>query len=223
MGLTAHELYPIRIRLVKVVGKVTWVTVAYIPIVRTLQERAASERGSQRRSGVLQRVLYLTFCIAIAASHIGVSINLNGVTVPHFPRILLHLCDQLEEREVLCLRAGSCFNPCSNCDVKALHMSSPVALAAQDRDVVASLERQFEAYSLCNNTRLRRRRLFLQNIDSSTGFVPALVRMAGLSTAPYLLYPMVGFDFLHVRSCAEFNACPSLYHLDALCCCKTGL
>jgi len=36
---SAHKLYPIRVRLVNdVSGKIEWVTVAYVPIVRKLQE-----------------------------------------------------------------------------------------------------------------------------------------------------------------------------------------
>lgn len=44
-------------------------------------------------------------------------------------------------------------------------------------------------------------------MDSLTGFVPALAAMDGLSTSPYLVYKMVGFDALHVRT---DRVCPVL-------------
>ena len=47
---SAHKLYPVRVRLVKdVSGTIEWVTVAYVPIVRKLQEPGADERARIRR------------------------------------------------------------------------------------------------------------------------------------------------------------------------------
>lgn len=97
------------------------------------------------------------------------------------------------------MRAGRCLNPCSTCDVKALQMSSPAALNAQERGVVASLQRQLEAFSLLRSGCRRKRRLLLENIDSSTGYAPSLAGMVRLSTAPYVVYRIVGFDLLNVR------------------------
>jgi len=113
--LAAHKLYPVRVRLVNIeAGDVEWFTVAYIPIVRTLKEASAAKRGKQRRCGVLQRVLYMAFRTAIQASHAGVQIDGGACgKVLAFLRILLYVCDQPEERVVLCLETGSCHRPCS--------------------------------------------------------------------------------------------------------------
>lgn len=56
--LIAHKLYPVRVRVVNDLSKeIRWMTVAYIPLVRTHVESNAKERSRLRRCGVLQRVL----------------------------------------------------------------------------------------------------------------------------------------------------------------------
>lgn len=173
-------------------------TVAYVPVVKTLQETAADERGRLRRCGIMQRVLYLAFREAFSASHCGFLLpSLTELRL--FPRILLYICDQPEERLVLCLKGGKCRRPCSQCDVKVEVCGAPVALDARARDVVASLERHLETAGYRRRALHRQRRLTLEAMDSGNSFVPALAGMAGLSTSPYLLYRMVGFDVLHVR------------------------
>lgn len=68
----AHKLYPVRIKVVNDVSEeVTWMTVAYIPIVRKQTETAADDSSHLRRCGTLQRVLYACMRRAIAASHVG--------------------------------------------------------------------------------------------------------------------------------------------------------
>lgn len=92
----AHKLYAVRLRLVySVSGEVKWVTVAYVPVVRTLKEPAGKERARHRRAAVLQRVLYLVLRSTIAASHVGVSIwdRRNKRNVVAFPRLLAYLAD----------------------------------------------------------------------------------------------------------------------------------
>lgn len=168
---------------------------AYVPVVKTLQETAAAERGRLRRCGIMQRVLYLAFREAASASHCGFLMpSLTGLRL--FPRLLLYICDQPEERLVLCLKGGKCKRPCSQCDVKVEICGAPVALDARARAVVASLERHLESAGYRRRASNRQRRLTLEAMDS---FVPALAGMAGLSSAPYLFYRMVGFDVLHVR------------------------
>lgn len=178
-------------------------TVAYIPLVRTHVESNAKERSRLRRCGVLQRVLYACMRTAIAASHFGAEVTVGGRKLLAFPRLLLYVCDQLEERAILCLKTGMCQRPCSQCDVKQDVIGSIEALDANQRDVVEMLERQMEASGHRQHNRERERRETLEALDSLTGFVPALAAMAGLSTSPYLLYKMIGFDALHVRSYAE--------------------
>lgn len=78
-------------------------------------------------------------------------------------------------------------------------MSVPEVLNAQGREVGAGLYRQLEACELRQHGRDLSRRLYLEVQDSSNGFVPALSAMAELSSTPYLLYSIMGFDILHVR------------------------
>lgn len=79
---TAHKWYPVRIRIVNDVWKeITWMTVAYIPIVRKQTETAADDRSRLRRFGILQRVLYTCMRAAIAASHVGAEVRMGDRTM----------------------------------------------------------------------------------------------------------------------------------------------
>lgn len=44
------------------------------------------------------------------------------------------------------------------------------------------------------------RRVHLEASTSAQSALPALAGFAGLSTPPFLLYKMIGFDILHVRA-----------------------
>jgi len=196
----AHKLYPLRVRVVNVItGDVDWEPVAYIPIVRKQKEPSSDVRARARRNAILQRVLYLAFRTAIAASRIGVKVEMHGRTLVAFPRVLLYLGDQPEEKAVLCLKGGTCKFPCSCCLVAAEVAGSPAALEAADRCAVEGLRHQIEAETLerrrCNPERLAE----LEALGSAHSRVPALAAMFGLSTDPFLLYRIVGFDTLHVR------------------------
>lgn len=179
-------------------GDIHWMTVAYIPLVRIQVEKAAKERSRLRRCGIPQRVLYVCMRTAMAASRFDAELRVNGRQLMAFPRDLLYECDQPEERAVLCLMAGQCQRPCSLCDVQVDVAGASEALNAADRDVVETLERQLEASGQRQHGRQQARREDLEAVDSLTGFVPALAAMESLSTSPYLLYKMIGFDALHV-------------------------
>jgi len=196
----AHKLYPIRVRLVNDLSScVEWATVAYVPIVRKLQEPGADERARIRRCGILQRVIYAAFTQVIGRSHIGFRVKVNGQRARAFPRVLLYLCDQPEERAVLGLKGGQCAHPCTSCMAKIEVLGAPEAVGAERRDVINTVNNQVEAYEHTRRQRRRQRRLALGAFDSTSGGVPALAGMAGLGTAPLLLYNMIGFDVLHVR------------------------
>ena len=189
-----------RVRLVNdVSGTIEWVTVAYVPIVRKLQEPGADERARIRRCGILQRVIYAAFTHVIGRSHIGFRVNVNGQKALAFPRVLLYVCDQPEERAVLGLKAGQCAHPCTACMAKVDTIGAAQAVDAEDRNVINTLSNQLEAYEHSRRQRHRQRRVALGALDSTSGGVPGLAGMAGLGTAPMLLYKMIGFDVLHVR------------------------
>lgn len=216
----ARKLYPIRVRLVNdVTGKSGWFTVAYVPVVRTEKESSAAERGRLRRCGILQRVLYLAFRSAIAASHTGVLLRVGDRIITAFIRLLMYIADQPEERAVLGLKSGKCAFPCSACMVSVSAMVDERALRASERAVVSTLEREHQGFTLRRDRRNRTLRLALEAVDSTTSVVPALASMAGLSTPPYLLFKMVSFDILHVRTWSRRGLLSSSASTHLLCYC----
>jgi len=173
--VTAHKLYPVRVRLVNFEGEIEWFTVAYVPVVKTLQQANAQERARVRRANVLQRVLYLVFRTAIAASHKGVEVPLGGgQTALAFLRVLLYICDQPEERAILCFKSGGSAHTCSCCTVATKDMVSSAGLSAEDRDVLQTLEKQLEAAD--------------RSTTETIGVGGWCLRVMKASTAPCLLW-----------------------------------
>lgn len=177
---------------------VRFLTVAYTPVVRKLKETGADEKARRRRSAVLQRVLYLAFRTAIGASHHGAEVTIGGRVYLAFVRVLLYLGDIPEEKAVLCLKSGKCAHPCSSCDVCVRDTGTPEALNSLNRDVVRMLTAHLEAARNYDQQRNAQRRLHLEASTSARSALPALAAFAGLSTSPFLLYKMIGFDVLHV-------------------------
>lgn len=177
-------------------------TVAYIPLVRIQVESASQERSRLRRCGILQRVLYVFMRSAMAASRFGAEVGVDCRQLMAFPRVLLYVCDQPEESAVLCMKAGKCQHPCSQCDVKVDVAGSSPVLDAAERDAIETLEGQPEASGHRQREQERARRKTLEAAESLTGFMPALAAMGDQPIPPYLLYKMTGFDALHVRFCA---------------------
>jgi len=203
--LAAHKLYPLRVRVVNVItGDVEWEPIAYIPVVRKQKEPSAEVRARARRHSILQRVLYMAFRTAIAASRKGVKHEMGGKTYVAFPRILLYLCDQPEEKAVLCIKGGNCKYPCSSCLVPAELSGDPAALEAVERSAVETLKRQVESEAHERFQRQPQRRADLEAEDSAHSRLPALAGMFGLSSEPFLLYKIIGFDCLHVRFLVSF-------------------
>jgi len=201
-SLIAHKLYPVRIRVLNVAGKPEWLVVAYIPVrghVRTLQEKAAAERGNKRRCGVMQRVLYAAFREFIAFSHLGFKVRLDTRVIRVFTRTLLYLCDRPEERAVLSQKGGQCEHPCSVCDVKLAASCLPEAKESEGRVVVDTLDDQIEGMEHLRRARKKKRSRTLAAVSSASNYAPVFGGMAGLGTEPHLLYHMIGFDILHVR------------------------
>jgi len=172
--------------------------VAYIPIVRKGKEAGAEQRASRRRRAILQRVLCLLFRSAVATSHVCVKVRMGGRELRAFVRLLLYICDLPEEKALLCLKSGKTAHPCSMCNVSVTLACAPEALDAEDRDAFNVLSRQVESTNLRLSKQRPSRRLMLEKKDSAHSVIPALAGMAGLSTAPFLMYQMVGVDVLHV-------------------------
>mgnify|MGYP000303253296 CR=1 FL=1 len=166
---------------------------------RAEEERA---RGGRSRSAAPQR------CVAaralpslpstIAASHIGVKVTMGGRTLLAFPRLLLYICDIPEEKAILCLKKGKTQRPCSMCRVTVATAGAPMALNANERDGQRDLENKVEEAGLLLRQEHASRRLLIEQKHSAHSRMPALAGMAGLSTAPFLMYKMLGIDTLHV-------------------------
>lgn len=111
------------------------------------------------------------------------------------------------------MKAAQCEFPCSTGMVPLADAGAAVAATAADRVVIDSLPNQLEAAEHLQRAQQRPRRVALEAIGSMTSFVPAFVGMAGLATEPFLLYKMIGFDILHVRSSHSLLDCIRLLNL----------
>lgn len=214
---SAHKLYPVRIRVVNVeTDEYEWITVAYVPSVATEKGKGGAERSRCLRIAVMQRVLFLALRDLVEASHTGVQfVDADGRELLGFPRVLMYLCDQPEERAILCLKPGECAHPCSACMAPQASMASPAALTFKQRTLLNTLHKQLQAFGLLQQGRERQRRLQMEKAVSMNSYPPTLAAMAGLTTAPFLLYKIIGFDVLHVSwaydrfvlSRARFSPC----------------
>lgn len=184
-----------------ITDEVRFVTVAYIPVVRKLKEAGADEKARRRRSAVLQRALYIAFRTTIGASHSGVEVFAGNRILLAFPRVLLYLADIPEEKAILCLKSGKCAHPCSSCDVCVNQMGVLEALNSRHRNVFRMLTTHVEVAGHRLHKQNAQRRAHLGSATSTQSALPALAGFAGISTAPFLLYKMIGFDILHVSVC----------------------
>lgn len=175
-------------------------TIAYVPQVSTEKGSAVAERSRLRRMAILQRMLYLAFRSTISASHNGISVSAGARgQLLAFPRIILYLCDQPEERQVLCFKPGMCRRPCTLCDVLVSDLGTDAALDAKDRCPASVVDSQLEAYGYRKHRREKRRRLHIEREWSVNSQAPAPAAMAGLCTPPFLLCKIVAIDVLQVR------------------------
>lgn len=182
LHITAHKLYPVRVSVLNAItGQDEWHHVAYIPQVTTERGSAGAERSRLRRILVLQRMLYLAFRSFISASHSGVPVpgGEHG-TLLAFPRLLLYICDQPEERAVLCFKPGRCNRPCSLCDVLLKDLGTPAELCAGERDALTLVMRQLEVHGHRAQGREKQRRDQLEKNLSINGQPPVLAAIADL-------------------------------------------
>jgi len=211
---TAHYVYPIRVRFPNILtGKVEWVIVGFIPIVKTgSDDSTEKDRVRMLRDEVLQRCLAVLLDSFIPASETGVLWNLPGVgPVWVVPRVILYAADQPEERHLLGLKLAGCAHPCSHClvdkgDAGCPHAPKPV------RDVVDNVEAQLSSAAMwksgCGPAVLDH----LSEDSSIVPIVPLLGAVHGLGTGSFALYDIFGFDLLHVRLlpfCLRLFAFPS--------------
>jgi len=138
----------VRLRLVNIDDDApVWVTIAYIPVVPTLQQTAGEARARQRRTNIFQRVLYAALRSAIGASHSGVAIYdpVKRRTLTASLRVLANPWGHSEERAVVCLKQGQCAGPCTCCMVDLDDSGSSAAVTAKERDALRALQSQWQA------------------------------------------------------------------------------
>ncbi|OSX80803.1 hypothetical protein BU14_0032s0061 [Porphyra umbilicalis] len=196
----AHYVYPIRVRFPNIVtGKVEWVIVGFIPIIKPdSDDGAEKERVRMLRDEVLQRCLAVLLDSFIAASETGVLWDLPGVgPVWVVPRVVLYAADQPEERHLLGLKLAGCKFQCSHCLVHKDEAGCPHD-AKPARDVVDTIESQLSSAALfkggCSPAVLEQ----ISEDSSIVPIVPLLAAVHGLGTGSFALYDIFGFDLLHV-------------------------
>jgi len=198
----AMSAYPLRMRIVNNISEeLRWVTLAYTPQVdsKFLQTR----KGHEVRAERLQRILHLVVYTCMVVSHRGVWLQVpGGGSVRVSPRVLVYVCDQPEEREILCLKVSGCFFPCTPCMVERDNSCTAAGAAAQSRDVDATVKSQLSNATIGTFWGAASRRAEVEMEHSLNSVVPALAAWAGLANGPRMLYRLPGFDRLHVRSLA---------------------
>jgi len=150
---------------------VRWMTLAYIPQVEA--KFVETRTGQEVRSELLQRILHIVFRRSVLASHRGAWINLpGGARVLVSRRALLYVCDQPEERAVMCLKDTG-------------------------RDVDETVRAQFKNATMGSFPGAEARRAEVELEHSFNSVVPAMA-WAGLGNGPRMLYRFPGFYRLHV-------------------------
>lgn len=198
-GSGAVSAYTLLMRIVNINAKVEqWVTIAYIPQV--VGKFMDTSGGHEVRSELLQRVLHLTLRTAIQASHSGAWMDLpDGGKKRVSPRALLYVCDQPEERAVMCLKASGCLYPCTPCKVERENSCSAAGATAPMRDVEETVGAQLSNATMETYWGSKKKRTEVELEHSLNSVVPAMAASAGLGNAPRLLYSLPGFDRLLVR------------------------
>ena len=100
---------------------------------------------------------------------------------------------------MVCLKQGQCARPCTCCLVDLDDSGSSAAVNAEERDALRALQSQWQAIRHRLRNREPARLLELKAKNSLNASTLEFSCFAGLSTAPFLMYKMIGFDALHVR------------------------
>ena len=210
----ANYAYPIRIRFPNIItGKLKWVTIGYVPIVKSdSEDNAEKVRVRILKDAVFQRCLAVLMHRFIPASQYGEPMVVPGEDDPVLavPRVVLYAADQPEERRVLGLKLSGCTYQCSNCMIDKTKSGSPNAEAPR-REVLDNVEAQLLSAKLFKSGGSA---AALEQLSASTSIVPivpVLAAVHGLGTGTLALYDIFGFDLLHVRPfswpCSPVCAC----------------
>jgi len=195
----AVSAYPLRMRVVIInTDDVRWITLAFIPQVEA--KFLETMKGHEVRAELLQRILHDVLRTSLKASHGGTWLNLpGGGCVRVSPRALLYVCDQPEERAIMCLKGSGCLFPCTPCTVEREISYTEGGMSAPPRDVGDTVRAQLRNVSMGDFRVAVALRTQAEMEHSLNSTVPALVAWAGLGNGPRMLYRLPGFDLLHVR------------------------
>lgn len=197
-GSGAVSAYPLRMRILSHKSKQErWVTLAFIPQVAG--SFLDSDKGQDVRAQLLQRILHVVVRTCMQASHEGTLLDLPGGGRQLIsPRALLYVCDQPEERAVMCLKASGCQFPCTPCMCPRDASCAAEGVDARSRVVAETVSAQIANATMGEFWGAATRRAELELPHSLNSVVPALAAWAGLGNGPELLYCLPGFDLLHV-------------------------
>jgi len=198
---TGNYAYPLRIRFPNIItGKVQWLTIGYIPIIKSDSEDAAEKaRVRVLKDAVFQRCLAVLMHRFVPASQYGELMTVPGQDEPVLavPRVVLYAADQPEERRVLGFKLSGCKRPCSHCQVFK-HEAACRGPKASVRDVLEHVDLQLDAAEALEEDAGPARMAQIEGDSSIVPIVPALAAVHGLATGPCCLYQIFGFDLLHV-------------------------
>jgi len=172
-------------------------TLADIPQVEA--KFVETRKGQEVRSELLQRILRIVFRRSVLASHRDACLNLpGGGRVLVSPRAFLYVCDQPEERAVMCLKDTCCIFPCTPCMVEREDSCSASGADAPSRDVDETVQAQLKNATMGSFRGAAARRAEVELKHSLNSMVPAMAAWASLGNGPRMLYRFPGFDRLHV-------------------------
>ena len=191
--------YPLRMHVVNInTEQVWWVTLAFIPQV--MAKFLKTQEGSQGRAELLQRILHVVLRRSMLASHRGVWLDLpGGEQMRVSPRRLLYVCDQPEERAVMCVKATGCLFPCTPCLAGRADSCSSECGKAPSRNVDETVRAQLDNATMGDFRGAAARRTDVTKKHSLDSVVPAMAAWAGLGSGPRMHHRLPGFYHLHVR------------------------
>ena len=99
-----------------------------------------------------------------------------------FPRALLYVCDQPEERAIMSLKGSGCLFPCTPCMVERDNSCTTAGAAAPSRDVETTVKSQLSNATMGTFMGAASRRAEVEMEHSLNSVVPAVVAGSDLET-----------------------------------------
>jgi len=169
----------------------------YIPQVEA--KFLETRKGQEVRSELLQRNLHIVFRRSVLANHRGPWLNVpGGGRVLVSPRAQLYVCDQPEERAVMCLKGTGCIFLCTPCMVEREDSCSASGVDDSSRDVDETVRAQLKNATMGSFWGAAGRRAEVQLKHSLNSI--SMAAWADLGNGPRMLSRLPGFDRLQVSA-----------------------